>query len=171
MELIESQTASGAASVDFTDLSSDYAAYLIVYCNTTTGTDNVDVILRTSSDNGSTFDNGAAEYTYLVREATMATTVVFTNTGDDAHTNIVLYRAAGNATNEDGSGFVWLFNPSATTFTSVDFTSSHENQAGTMVYSKGAGTRLEAAAVDAIQILASSGTISGVFKLYGVNSS
>lgn len=60
MELVATASASGAAAVDFTGLTSDLAFYYLVGKDiTSTGTT---LAMRTSTNNGSSFNSGASDY-------------------------------------------------------------------------------------------------------------
>jgi len=61
-ELISTVNASGATTVDFTGLSSDYAAYEVVMTGLYASTDILDLLVRTSSNNGVSFDSSAGNY-------------------------------------------------------------------------------------------------------------
>jgi hypothetical protein len=74
----------------------------------------------------------------------------------------------GNGTNEITNMIFNIYNPSAATYTHVTMVGSLADTGAnidSMVY---AGARYSAAAVDAIQVIMSTGNItSGTFKLYG----
>ena len=174
--LISSATASTSASIDFTGLSSTYSYYVLLMTDVVPASDDVTLIFRTSTDNGSSFDAGATDYedvgrtiyhtgSSVVEDATGGTSgTAIELTGNDATAGV------GNASNEQLSGTVTIFDPSATTPTrilaSINYTTAGSEPARASI----AGARLDTTAVDAIQVLFSSGNISsGNFKLYGVS--
>ena len=54
---ISGQTASNSSSLDFTGLSTTYMGYLAVFVSIRAATDGAEFIMRTSTDNGSSFNS------------------------------------------------------------------------------------------------------------------
>lgn len=161
--LITTTVASAAASVDFTGLSSDYEFYEIEFHNVTrTGA----LWVRTSTDNGATFDAGASDYVYAVSGYTASVTGT-SNTGDaqilcglnigaTSGTSNGRLKISGHATSNNKviSGQIGAYTstgPFATV--AVWF-----------------GARLSSTVVNAVRLLPSTGTISGTFMLFGVRT-
>ena len=173
MDLIATATASASASIEFTDLSSAYHKYIIVFENFAPSTDNVWANIRLSKDNGSTFDSGASDYRYNIYYRRESGFVSYSDSTSDV---IRMYSGdadtgnrAGNASNEFACGQINIYNPSATRWTHVDGHYSYLSSSAASGQGRFAGMRVSASAVDAIQILFSSGNIaSGTFKLYGI---
>jgi hypothetical protein len=63
VHLIETQTASSSATIDFV-LPSGYSKFEIVFADIVPATDNAAFWLRTSTDGGGTFDSGASDYAW-----------------------------------------------------------------------------------------------------------
>lgn len=63
VHLLESQTASSSATIDFS-LPSGYFKFEIVISNIVPATNNTDLDCRLSTDGGSSFLSGASEYSY-----------------------------------------------------------------------------------------------------------
>lgn len=174
LTFISSATASASASVSFTGLSSVYIQYIVVFTDVIPATDAVDFRVRTSTDNGVSYDSGASDYAWIasgdavVPVASPATE----NLGDDADDKIRLFGGAGSAANETVSGKLTLYAHSTTTVTGLTSTSFGKNAAGNWIRNHGFGQRLSAADVDALEFSMSSGNIaSGTFKLYGLRAS
>lgn len=169
LTLISTATASGVAQVDFTDLSASYDEYELHMQNVVPVTDDVNLHLLTSADNGSSYDTGAGNYRYY---GMSRGTAVDGSAGD---TEIMLTGAVavGSDTNETGvCGLLRLFRPAAAEYTNAIFSGGYIDSAGGPRNVNFHGYRLSAAAVNAIRIVFSSGNIeSGYFKLYGVRSS
>lgn len=175
MALIGTATASNSASVSFTGLSSTYHHYIVVIDHVVVQTDDVSLIMRTSTNGGSSYDSGASDYRYQVSgtqdsgtdssaNSTGATSLLITAGGGGA--------GIGNATNESFSGRVTIYNPSVAGYGHVTWEAVYYNTVPRVTRVMGAGMRIAAADIDAIQFLASSGNlVSGTFKLYGVRSS
>lgn len=177
-ELISTATASSDATVTFTDLSSTYGIYKLFITNCAPATNNVAFYMRTSANNGTSYDSGSSDYDGTI------TAVVggaysdneFQNT-PGAKTNISLLSTsntykAGSSTNEQINGEIIIYNPSSANFTHVSGQFSWEEENGQAARSIFSGYRASAAAVDAIEIRFESGNISvGNFYLFGLRSS
>ena len=170
--LISTQTASNDATIVFTDLTSANFAYVFVIENLAPATDDVDLRVRTSTDNGVGYDAGASDYAYSVNVTTSGVT-------DSTASSIILTGSIigsefgmGNASNEIGAFVIWLINPSSTNYTMLSAHGFYVDAGGTRENIVGGGMRKSAADVDAIQFSMDSGNIStGTFKLYGVTAS
>lgn len=169
-ELITSTTANNDASICFTDLSSSYYVYLFVIDALVPFTDNVALYVRTSTDNGSSYDSGAGNYIYnsgyITSAARGGAATSLSATQMQISNNI------GSDANEQEFIMLYLYNPSSTQYTFIDWISFYTYSDGTFMSINGTGHRLSAADVDAIQFLYSSGNVeSGFFKLYGLKAS
>jgi len=168
MRLISTATASSSASVSFTGMSSLYDEYEIHMFNVKPQTDTANLLMRTSTNGGSSYDSGASDYAYAISDwSTAGTSVGAASTGATA---ILIANSVGNDTNENGvSGQAVLCTPASAIYATVHFSTAFRASNGSLYIGNGAGQRLAAADVDAIQFLFSSGNItSGEFKLYGV---
>lgn len=165
MKLLSTSTASGAATVDFTGISSTYSSYLIIISYVTPATDSTYLLFRTSTDNGSTFTSGANTYT-----STFSTTGTITSALDN-QTAINLSSAIDlDNTKQSGPIMVLITNASSAslstmvtalgTITDTTTPSTNNTAAG--------GYRTTAETNNAFRLLMSSGNITGVFKLYGI---
>lgn len=175
LDKIATATASSSASIDFTDLSSTYFLYMIRFNDVSPATDATTLLLRTSTDNGSTFDSGASDYAW--------TNLVIYETGgqntsaDTADTKVEIVGPSGtgdemgSGTNETASGLIYLYNPSASKYTFMNYRSMYFNETNDNCEGLGGSYRLSTTAVDAVQLLMDSGNISsGTFVLYGVKN-
>lgn len=164
--LVSTGTASNASAITFTGLSSAYLFYEVTYVNVTAASNWVSFLLRTSTDNGSSYDSGASDYAWA-RTYTNGATTTLANDANDASIPL-----AGDVLlqNVDAvNGKVVIYNPSATTETAVrNDWSRMDSVLSSVEIGMTAGKRKSAADVDAIQFLMSSGNIAtGTFKLYG----
>lgn len=169
--LLDSVSASGSASVSFTGLSSTYFVYLIVCTDIYPGSQGAELLVRTSSNNGVSYDAASGNYCYGVF-------VIEDGSLDDQHDDSDTEIEVANNLSQSNlcNGRIWLINPSnSSEETSIIFDMNHSDYAGaspdTMRYATGFGLRVSAALVDAIQILMSTGTITGKIYLYGVMAS
>lgn len=164
LHLIETIDSAGRASVDFV-LPSGYFKYELVFDNVVPVTDAVECWFRTSTDGGSTFDSGASNYWWTQHYQYSTSDLSVGSTGD---TQIEIAYNIGNSTNESITGGITVYNPSAAQYTRVDWMSQGIRGDAVPTLFSGAGARLSAADVNAIQVLFSSGNFSsGIFKLYG----
>ena len=175
--LLASASPSAAASVDITSaITSAYDTYLLVFNNLIPATDDVILWMRTSTDNGSTFDSGAADYAFAVEGLLIgsgASTSISNSDNQEVRIELsddTATQAVGNGATEGISGHVWIYSPlSATVNTRVFSQVVYGAAEGHSAYLTGVGERAAAADVDAAQLLFSSGNIaSGEVRFYGV---
>lgn len=164
MEVIESKDASSSASLTFTGFdSSKYDAYVFKLANVVPATNNAQLLLRTSTNGGSSYDSGASDYAW---------SYVFFGTGtadqDDASIRVAI--AVGS--NDDGvSGTLNVNGPHLAKKTIVEWNVGYFNSSSTLSRTTGSGARLSSADVDAVQFLMSSGNIeSGTITMYGLRN-
>lgn len=125
-------------------------------------TDNVDLWMRTSTDNGSTYDSGASDYQYLLQESTVGGAVAISGSSA-ADAKIVLARGLGNAVNENGAGTIRIHYPGNAQYCYIEWTFTYRWQgSGTLIKVVGGGNRLSAGNVDAVRFLMSSGNMNSV---------
>lgn len=168
-------TASSSASIDFTGLSSTYFLYILEINDLQPATDATTLLLRTSTNNGSSYDSGASDYQWIMFEGDdVGGATAYKSTGDTSIT--VCGKAGGtlemgNATNEKGSGTIYIFNPSASKWTFIISKINYLCETGKMAFGYISGIRMTTTAVDAFQVLMDSGNIaSGDFVLYGATN-
>lgn len=173
-ELITTATASNDASVEFTGLSSTYFLYNVVIDQLFPVESGVSALwLRTSTDNGASFDSGASDYEWRMFGTEGASDLDDNQINLTPPFNFTIENATGNG---KGDWNIYLFNPSSSGRTAVVNQAYFIKDDGTSIrggYADGYGARKESTgAVDAIQFLMSSDNISaGTFKLYGLKAS
>lgn len=173
-ELIATATASASASIAFTGLTSTYNTYVLKFTDVVPATDDAELWLRTSTDNGSSYDSTAGNYRYVNLRS--SDTGSLATSGSASSTHILLSIGVGtvdlgNAAGESCSGQVVLQNPSSTKNTLITSDVSYIAAFGGSCKVTATGVRMSAADVDAVQILMDSGNItSGEFRLYGVKN-
>jgi len=168
--LLGTQTASNSASLAFTSLiSATYDEYIFVIQNIIPATDGADFYLRTSTNNGSSYDAAGSDYAYAGSRA-VSGSVSNTVSQSSSAGQILIAESLGNATGENCNGKVTLFNPlNATVYKCVKYAMGYYSSAPDARVLDGAGYRLAVADIDAVQFLMSSGNItSGVIRMYGV---
>jgi len=142
--------------------------YKFIWSGLIPNTDATGFNMRTSSDNGSTWDAGASDYAFIKHRTSMAVAPAHEVVGDDLATVAGMAGLLGNDTNESSSWEITLFNPSGTGFTKFKFEGFREDNAGIHWHDCGATIRLQAAAVNGVRFLHGAGTIfKGTLKVYG----
>jgi hypothetical protein len=172
LTFISSTDISSAATYDFTAFTAgSFEHYLFVLQNLIPVTDEVHVWCRTSSDGGSSFDDGASNYIGNAVGGTAAadentTLSKFPATGTNASSAAKI----GSTSTESGaSGTIYLFGPHTTSFTHMKSSISFCAANGSARHARGSGSREEAADVDGFRIMFSSGNIeSGTITAYGL---
>jgi hypothetical protein len=166
---ISSAVASNDSTIDFTGLNSTYAAYKLIIDAATPSTDGVAAWIRTSTDGGATYDNGASDYAWGYYFLQLGVGTGNANDGGDSQIRIA--GQIGNGATEDLSMEILIFNPSGSKFSKVSFSGNGTDSGGTHTDLQGSGLRLSADAIDAFRFLFSSGNVaSGSFTLYGLRS-
>lgn len=173
---ISTATASSSATISFTDLSSTYFLYILRYNDLAPATDQVNLIMRTSTDNGATYDSGASDYAWSIMYLDNSGNENGVEDQSDSAMNIIggAYGGTvklGNATNENGSGTIYIYNPSAVKYTFINSESFYLSESGSIKTMWSSAVRKSAADVDAFQFSMTTGNIaSGSFTLYGVKN-
>jgi len=178
--LLGSAVASASATLEFESLiTASYDNYLFLLKNLRPATDGVAFKMRTSTNNGSSYDSGASDYSSLClsypcdgSSSENAFNDASVNEISVAGTGGVAQTTIGSATTEGLNGQIWLSNPLNTAqYKRIHGHLVHGNASGQTVLCRFAGTRLAAADVDAVQYYMSSGNItSGEIEIYGYSS-
>jgi len=170
---IATSTASSSSSITFTDLSSDYFLYILRFDDLLPATDATTLLLRTSSNNGSSYDAGASDYAWSYNR--ISETGSESGDRDTADSSITLIGVSGSSdemgsgTNERASGTLWIYNPMAVKYTLINSECQYFNESAENIEAYCGGDRLSAGSVNAVQLLMDVGNItSGSFTLYGV---
>jgi hypothetical protein len=166
--LIATETASASANLNFTGFNSSlYRDYKLVLSNILPATLGDTVWLRTSSNGGSGYDNGASDYAWGWAGGTTSAGANASVTGGS--TRIELARAGSNAVNLGMSGVVNILSPATAQYCHINWQVTHYDSSDRFTFSQGGGIRASAADVDAVRLLCSSGNIaSGVVRFYGL---
>ena len=163
---ISSVTASASTSIDFTGLSSEYSKYVIMVQDVLISDGASDLIFRTSTDNGSTFDTTSYQYTRHLLQTNNAHT--FDGSGS---ANAVTIVASMSDTEAATSGILEILKPTNESITIVLGEFLGIRDSGSYLSTLISGNRTVEEAVNAVQLLMTAGTItSGVFTLYGLKA-
>jgi hypothetical protein len=171
--LLNAQVVSAAASVSFssTYITSTYDTYILEFDDVIQSASGTNNALTVSTNNGSTYESSNYGYSYSVTSGSTGSPSV---TGSASDTSIRLNNFAQNILYA-GSGRIKFSNPSsassATTFI-FEYVNKNEYPFGAGGYHAGSGAWFgSATAINNIKIAPASGTISGNFKLYGLQKS
>jgi hypothetical protein len=166
MTLISTATASTSATIDFTGLTSTYKSYVVIASNVVLASF-TNLCLRTSTNNGTSYDSGASNYNSTYANTGNTTWSGGLSTDDRAYINT---DNVDTTTNLGGISFtLTLVNPSAANIATWYTTGFlYGSNIGGFI---GGGYRNQTTgAVNAIRFFAYSGNIkSGTFKLYGIS--
>lgn len=128
------------------------------------GTDGTDLVLRTTTDAGSSWDSGATDYGWARYD------LIAGSTSSSGAAQVTMAATVGNATDEEGAyGRLFLFRPSDAKPSLMLWNLVLRNStAGAVTVINGAAMRKAAANVDGLRLFFSSGTMAaGVITMYG----
>ena len=156
----KSVDASTSSTIVFTDMDTGNYSFRVEY-DLTLSNNNVNVSIRTSSNNGSSYDSGSTDY-YSNRKGNGATDTTY-----NGISSMLLNGAGvGNDTGEGICGVFTIFNPSAAKYTRLVSRSVFTAHTGDQRVLLMGGTRQSAADVNAIQFILGAGTMTGTVRMY-----
>lgn len=164
---LDRQSASASANLDFTFDPTLYDQLEVVITDLAPS-ETTFLAMRTSTDGGSTFDEGASDYSSLIKQIGMEGTEFTVVTGNDGATLLRLTPATGSGTNQFWALTVTIADPNSSQLKMVYQQGAGRADDGNEYTSWGGGSRLDTAAINGIQFLLSAGTMTtGTFILYG----
>ena len=185
MVLIKEQTASSSSSVSFVDGSSDvvldstYPIYVFKFINIHPSDAGTNFRVNFSVDSGSNYNVTKTTTVFASQhfENDSSASLAYQAGQDLAQsTNPQMFMILDNASDSGGSGELYLFNPSSTTFVKhfiakgTGFVVDGGNPKEYDMYVAGYGNTTSA--IDAVQFSMASGNIdAGTIKLYGIKDS
>ena len=165
LELIEEKSISASSSAIFTNIKeTKYDVHYLTVENISVSTDNVDLKMRY-------FENGVEESASVYQMAGQYGIAGGTasESKSTAESSVFISSTIGNATNERGHCYVYMYNLGNSSKYSFDtFHSSTIKNTGQFMYFFGGGVLPQASTVDQIKLFVPSGTFSATAKLYGV---
>jgi len=174
MVLLETQTASSSATLDFTDnIDSTYDEYVFKFYNIHLSA-NTPFGFQGNAAGGSGFDETITSTSFFSRhDEGDGTSQLAYSTANDQAQGTSFQRLAtdqGTGNDENMGGFLHLFNPSSTTFVKHFISNCQSAQASDFSMQRfAAGYFNTTSAIDEIQFKPESGTFDGVIKLYGIS--
>jgi hypothetical protein len=176
MTLLQTQTASNSSSLEFTtDINSTYDVYCFSYINCHPITDNVQFQINLSTDGGSNYNvtKTNSHFHAAHKEDDSNTFLSYASSYDLAQStnNMAITDSVGNDADHSASGYLYLYNPSNTTFVKHILSVNNSNFVGTYTMQSFVGAYANTtSAIDAVRFTFSSGNIdSGDIKLYGIS--
>jgi len=173
---ITTTTASNSATVDFTNINSDFTEYLVVISKAKPVSASDFFFMRTSSNNGVSYDSAGSDYRYggtLVNTASGLSVVYIT--GDSVLKLAGIGLTIGNDAGSSGvTAVIRIISPSTAAYTEITCDSSWNIVTAPNPYGLAqlAAARLGSSATNAIRFAFNTGNISsGTFTLYGVRTS
>jgi len=164
--IISNFTGTGDASADITGFdSATYDGYVIVG-KISPDTDNQEIRGRTSTDGGSTWDNGTADYNWHITygQGTSTTTSGSINNGSYTYFGVPI--GLGGASGEVSSIKLELEQPDDAEYNAIDFSLNGIQSAGETLYARGTVARIANADINGVQLFSQSGNVS--YDLYFV---
>lgn len=176
VEFISSIDLSNQATADFTGFNAaTYDYYIFALGNVIPATDNVTLLLRTSTNGGSTYDSSGANYGWnlVFRDTVVSNNAIETTDSTSDSASIRLTNPVGSGSFEHGvSGEVKIMFPHLTVKTMTVSHLTVQDADSLPSFVTGGGYRLTSADVDAVRFLFSSGNLeSGTITMYGVKNS
>ncbi len=178
MVLLSEQTASSSSSISFTTgIDSTYPIYKFEYINCHPATDNVQLQINFSTDGGSNYNvtKTNSHFHAAHKEDDSNTFLQYASSYDLAQStnNMAITDSVGNDADHSASGYLYLYNPSSTTFVKHILSVNNSNFVGTYtMQSFVGGYGNTTSSIDAVRFTFSSGNIdSGTIKLYGIKDS
>ena len=178
LNLITTNTiSSGVSSSSFTsNINSTYDTYLFTFINIH-GASATDFQINFSVDGGSNYNvtKTTTAISAYHAESDSGTPQVYYIDSHDLAQSTSAKKIMGTIYNDDdnsGSGYLYLFNPSSTTFVKhfISQTQRTDNATSNNFYTAGYGNTTSA--INAVQFTMASGNIdSGVIKMYGLSKS
>ena len=178
--LIQSQTASSSATIDFTTgIDSTYDEYMFVFVNIHPASNGVYFTWQASTDGGSNYNTTCTTTMFRAyHQETGASSALNYDSGSDAAQSTSYINIDGqmaNANDSGTSGIIHLFDPSSTTYVKQWYSTGnvmthHADPNKYTQISYTAGYFNTASAVNAVSFKMQTGNIdAGTIKLYGVS--
>jgi len=172
-KLIQSQTASGSASISFTTgIDSTYDQYMFVFTDINPATDDSRLLFQCSIDSGSNYNVTMTTTTFRAyhKENDTAAALEY-DTGMDQAQGTAYQKISGtcgNGSDECVAGILYLFTPSSTTYVKNFYcTTNTYKQDDVSDVNYVAGYFNTTSAINAISFKQDSGNLDGTIKMYG----
>ena len=164
--ILATTAASGASSIDFTNVTSTYDTYVMVISDMICSADGNGINFRFGDSGG--FDSGGSDYqSHEMRPLYTSGNTYAGSNGDGSQ--IGLSHALGTGTGEGYGGILYIHQPSdGVTMPMVSYHSATYNYVGSLYLGFGAGARVSNIVMDRFQIYPAGGTLTGRATVYGI---
>ena len=180
MVLIKTLTASGDSTLSFVNGTSDvvfdstYKTYIFKYININPATDNAALGFQVDTGTNTSYNQTMTTTSFQAHhdEGDTETALGYETGMDQAQGSgfqMLLQTNAGNGADESGSGELWIFNPSSTTYV------KHFISRSNVYWSSNGSTALfvggyvnTTTALTRVQFKPESGNFDGTIKMYGI---
>jgi len=173
LKLLSTETASGASSLSFTSgIDSTYDVYIFKFIDYNPATDNTHLTFQCSTDGGSNYNTTLTTTVFYARHYESDASVLQYDSGDDQSQGTSYQKVTlgvGNESDASGSGEIYLFAPSSTTYVKHFYATSN------LLYALDASTNYFTAgyfnttsAINAISFKPVTGNFDGTIKMYGL---
>jgi hypothetical protein len=176
LNLISEQTASSSASLSFTSgIDSSYRTYMFKFINMHSGTDNINFTFNFSTDGGSNYNvtKTSTFFRALHDENDSASVLQYDDQDLAQGTGYqILTQGSGIDNDQSCSGYLYLFNPSNTTYVKhfISTMNNYGNSANDFsrnTFIAGYGNTVSP--INSVRFQMSSGNIDdGTIKMYGI---
>ena len=167
LQLIETQTASGVSSVNFTNIQGNVYDVHFITCNDIdSSTDNEELQVRFSNDGGSSFES--SNYEYAVQSGDAVGNFNEFKSTSGSYIDWIAGNGGSDA-NELHNAYIYLYNLNDSakySFATYHSMSMDTTPEGFMTY--GSAVYKVTETIDAVQIFPNSGNVSCTANLYGI---
>jgi hypothetical protein len=174
MVLLSTQTASNAASVNFTSgIDSTYKLYIFKWYDVNPATDSTILGFQVNATDSTGYDRQITSTIFTAYNNEANTDALLTYDGGNDQANGTAFQSLdlsmGNDADSSGTGELFLFNPSNTTYVKHFYSRAQGHHSGDYAWSTFvAGYINDTTAIDDIQFKMASGNMDGVIKMYGL---
>jgi len=173
MDLITTNTSSGAATSDFTTgIDSTYKLYIFKFYDVNPATDATALSFQVNAVGGSGFNETiTSTFFWAKHQENDASTSLGYRTGDDQAQGTsyqTIAASVGSGADECAAGILHLFNPASTTYVKHFTSRSNWYDPNYSIDGFSAGYINTTSAIDEISFKMSSGNMDAVIKMYGV---
>jgi len=175
IDLISTHTASSHSEIEITSgIDSSYSLYIFRFYDYSPETDNTHLTFQCSVNAGSSYNLVTTTTVFYARHYESGASVLQYDTGDDQALGTGFQKitlGVGSEADASGSGELYLFNPSSTTYIKNFWAESQSMYAldASVNYYTGGYFQLGTSDIDAIKFKPVTGDFDCVIKMYGLN--
>ena len=164
--ILATTDASGASSIDFTNVTSTYDTYVMTISDMRCSADGNGLNFRFGDSGG--FDSASGDYTRHEMRPNEGSGNTYAGSGGD-DTQIGFSHALGTGTGEGFGGIIYIHQPSdGVTYPQMTFHGITFNMSATLYIGFGGGVRQSNIVMDRFQIYPAAGTLTGRATVYGI---